>query len=452
MKIKIKIILSSLIFIYSFTTKGQNVHHEFSIYGTGGISTFLHKPSIGKSAVGFGGNTGIGYTFFFSPEWGITTGMEAMFVNRNYKLSSLSDFYSVYDGTEDFEFRYTLKNYKEKQWSVFINIPLMVQYQTTGKTKFYAAAGGKIAFPVSSKYTGKYEEIITSAYYPQYNVELFQPYFRGLGTFEDIEEKGSVKFKPAIMLSAEAGIKWKLSDKWSLYTGVSIDFGLNNILKETQNHALMGYNAEQPSNYHYNSMLVSKYTQDGNSKSFTDKMAPMMIGVKIKLAFGAGKPVEAEKNKDKRPEILFITQKDKDDKSLGMKGNEVEAQLTNDEKKEQELEIALLTIPVSSYKFNQIVLDDVQKTEWNARIKILKNYPHLHFIVEGHTCDMGSLNVNINEGLLRAETVRDYLITNGIESYRLKIISKGDSVPIVPNISESNRRINRRVVLVPDKK
>lgn len=69
-------------------------------------------------------------------------------------------------------------------------------------------------------------------------------------------------------------------------------------------------------------------------------------------------------------------------------------------------------------------------------------------LIEGHTCDIGTSDYNLALGAKRALAVRDYLIRQGIDESRITITSYGEEEPAVNNDSESNRRLNRRDVLI----
>jgi len=67
--------------------------------------------------------------------------------------------------------------------------------------------------------------------------------------------------------------------------------------------------------------------------------------------------------------------------------------------------------------------------------------------VTGHTCDIGTTSYNMDLGMRRAESVQKYLLANGLASECIRIESKGESTPSVPNTGEANRKLNRRVEL-----
>lgn len=68
--------------------------------------------------------------------------------------------------------------------------------------------------------------------------------------------------------------------------------------------------------------------------------------------------------------------------------------------------------------------------------------------VAGHTCDLGSAEYNQRLSELRANSVADYFIQKGIDPNRLEIVGYGEDQPRAPNVSDENRRQNRRVVIM----
>ena len=67
--------------------------------------------------------------------------------------------------------------------------------------------------------------------------------------------------------------------------------------------------------------------------------------------------------------------------------------------------------------------------------------------MEGHTDSTGSDAVNQPLSERRAEHVRDLLVANGVAGSRLTAVGYGASRPAVPNDTEANRALNRRVQL-----
>jgi len=77
--------------------------------------------------------------------------------------------------------------------------------------------------------------------------------------------------------------------------------------------------------------------------------------------------------------------------------------------------------------------------------QIIKTYPDAHFIIEGHTDSLGSNITNDRLSNDRANAVRDYLISNGIDPSRLTAIGYGERRPKFSNATKGGRDQNRRV-------
>lgn len=70
-----------------------------------------------------------------------------------------------------------------------------------------------------------------------------------------------------------------------------------------------------------------------------------------------------------------------------------------------------------------------------------------NIIVQGHTDSTGSDAINQPLSERRARQVREYLVANGVPGSRLTAVGYGASLPAVPNDTEANRALNRRVQL-----
>lgn len=77
----------------------------------------------------------------------------------------------------------------------------------------------------------------------------------------------------------------------------------------------------------------------------------------------------------------------------------------------------------------------------------LRKYPDLVVEVAGHTDAQGDANYNLGLSERRAETVRDYLITNGANPDSLSARGYGETEPVADNGTAEGRAQNRRVEL-----
>jgi type IX secretion system PorP/SprF family membrane protein len=89
---------------------------------------------------------------------------------------------------------------------------------------------------------------------------------------------------------------------------------------------------------------------------------------------------------------------------------------------------------------------DSKSREYLNKVAILiKNNENIRVLITGHTCDLGSEEANLRFSMDRAEAVKYYLIRQGVSPGRVSTDGKLDAEPVVPNISEENRKLNRRV-------
>lgn len=68
-----------------------------------------------------------------------------------------------------------------------------------------------------------------------------------------------------------------------------------------------------------------------------------------------------------------------------------------------------------------------------------------HILIEGHTDDIGTAESNLKLSMKRINEIRTMLVHVGIDDNHVSIMPYGESLPLVPNTTEANRRKNRRV-------
>ncbi len=82
------------------------------------------------------------------------------------------------------------------------------------------------------------------------------------------------------------------------------------------------------------------------------------------------------------------------------------------------------------------------------QVSWLKSDPSIKVMVEGHCDERGTREYNIGLGERRANAVKDYLVSNGIDSSRIKTISYGKERPAFVGSGEEIWAKNRRSVTV----
>lgn len=75
----------------------------------------------------------------------------------------------------------------------------------------------------------------------------------------------------------------------------------------------------------------------------------------------------------------------------------------------------------------------------------MKDHPKDIVTLEGHANDANNRETNITLGEQRAKAAQAYLVKRGIASNRIRVKSAGDTRPIAPNDSPSNKKLNRCV-------
>lgn len=78
----------------------------------------------------------------------------------------------------------------------------------------------------------------------------------------------------------------------------------------------------------------------------------------------------------------------------------------------------------------------------------LNKYPDRTVVIEGYTDNVGGEDYNMGLSQRRADTVKTYLVGQGIDSSRLVATGKGKDAPVASNDSAAGRQQNRRVEVV----
>ncbi|MDN4165641.1 OmpA family protein [Cytophagales bacterium LB-30] len=98
------------------------------------------------------------------------------------------------------------------------------------------------------------------------------------------------------------------------------------------------------------------------------------------------------------------------------------------------------------FDFNASTLRPESYPELDKVVDFLVNNPSISIEIGGHTDAQGSDEYNLNLSQGRADSVRDYLISEGISSTRITAQGYGESQPETTNDTEEGRQQNRRVV------
>jgi outer membrane protein OmpA-like peptidoglycan-associated protein len=99
------------------------------------------------------------------------------------------------------------------------------------------------------------------------------------------------------------------------------------------------------------------------------------------------------------------------------------------------------------FEYDKAVIKPESYGLLNEVASIIISHPEiLRIRIEGHTDDKGSDSYNLKLSQARADSVRDYLIRQGVPAVRLYSIGYGETRPIADNKTASGQALNRRVV------
>jgi len=103
----------------------------------------------------------------------------------------------------------------------------------------------------------------------------------------------------------------------------------------------------------------------------------------------------------------------------------------------------------SGFKFRSVTLSDEAKAKIDDMFTGDKfDMKNAHFEIEGHTDNLGSMELNHQVGLARAEAVKQYLgEQHEIPADCISVVSYGMEKPVADNSTAGGRAKNRRVVI-----
>ena len=97
------------------------------------------------------------------------------------------------------------------------------------------------------------------------------------------------------------------------------------------------------------------------------------------------------------------------------------------------------------FAFSKSDLSDSAKMNLNKLATALTNYPNTNIEIQGHTDSRGTEEYNMGLSLRRANAVRDYLVSQGIDGSRMTVKGYGESAPAYTNDTPEGMAQNRRV-------
>ena len=97
------------------------------------------------------------------------------------------------------------------------------------------------------------------------------------------------------------------------------------------------------------------------------------------------------------------------------------------------------------FEFDKAIVQKEAYGELESLINILVDRPEIKIELQGHTDAVGAESYNTNLSQNRVNSVRDFLIANGIDSSRIICLYHGETKPKASNNDPNGRKQNRRV-------
>lgn len=96
------------------------------------------------------------------------------------------------------------------------------------------------------------------------------------------------------------------------------------------------------------------------------------------------------------------------------------------------------------FEFDSSLITPDTQEALALNVQIMNRYPELQLEVEGHCDEIGSTEYNLALGQRRAEAIKKYMHTAGIEERRIRTVSFGEEVPLALGETSDELSQNRR--------
>jgi peptidoglycan-associated lipoprotein len=96
------------------------------------------------------------------------------------------------------------------------------------------------------------------------------------------------------------------------------------------------------------------------------------------------------------------------------------------------------------FAYDSDLLDERARGAMTSNADVLRKYASWVVTIEGHCDERGTPEYNLALGERRAQAVKNYMVSLGIPSERLKTVSYGSEFPFAPGHDESSYSQNRR--------
>ena len=97
------------------------------------------------------------------------------------------------------------------------------------------------------------------------------------------------------------------------------------------------------------------------------------------------------------------------------------------------------------FDFGKATIRPASNKLLDEAVKVLTEYKDLHVLITGHTDDVGDHQTNVDLSEARANSVKTYMVSKGIDTSRIDTHGSGPDSPIADNKTDKGRQQNRRI-------
>ena len=451
----------------------QTVAHDnyIGVSFGGGLNTMLYKPANGQQQVGAGFDAALYYGRFFNKTVGLGVGLNYSWANA----------YATYNWNEvtpglihasnpniDYTLTTGFQDFVERQNVGVLSIPVEVLFRKAfNRSALIGGVGLSVDFPIHGAYYAKGGSYKTSGMFPSlgnYAVEDMPEH--GFSTYNTTQNaKFNNRAKVGASVIADLGVRVALNDNWGMYFGIYVGYGFTNLLAEAKADEMIMVNPTNSAQIDYRGTFDSNQAAKANL---------LKAGVKIAIDFGwpavDKKALEAERiareqfvadsiaNEQRIAAEIAAREKAEAERIAREKAEaeRIAAEKAAAEKAEaeriaaekafiQRVEAISVHFDVEGAKLN---IPEAEKAVVDELCEKMKADKSIKIVITGHTDNYGDPRQNLEfYGIRRAESLRDYMVKQGVDVNQIRCASKGQTEPIAPNNTREGRAQNRRAVI-----
>jgi OOP family OmpA-OmpF porin len=94
---------------------------------------------------------------------------------------------------------------------------------------------------------------------------------------------------------------------------------------------------------------------------------------------------------------------------------------------------------------NKATIRPTSKPTLDSAVAVLKEFPQLRIAISGHTDNTGTRDKNVKLSLDRAESVKNFMVQQGIDASRIETRGAGPDEPVDSNATPAGKERNRRI-------